>query len=136
MSNTYPWGVWSGWSFRLAKTFSFLSEPEGGTFQEGGSLSWTVLTDGAEGTPVYTWYKGTVPIQGRTDSSFSIDSLKLEDSGWYSCRVTDGNGTTVETDPVFVTVKAMNAIPAAGVPALALAALCILFSARRLRRRA
>ncbi len=136
MSNTYQWGVWGGWSFSLTNNFVFLSGPEGGTFQEGANLSWSVLVEGAVGTPTYQWFKNSNPVPGKTDSAFSIDSLTTEDSGWYECWVTDGNGTVMKTEAVYVNVKDLNAIPAVGTPALiVMAALCVLCGARRLRRR-
>jgi hypothetical protein len=137
MSAGCPWGVWGGWSFGLTNTFVFLCEPEGGDFQEGGSLNWTVLVEGAVGVPTYRWFRNSHLIPGKTDSAFSIDELQPEDSGWYECEVTDGNGTVMKTESVYVNVRALNAIPAAGIPALAaVAGLCLLYSARRLRRRA
>ncbi len=133
MSSDYPWGVWSGWSFSIRNAFVFLSEPEGGTFQVGGSLSWTVLVEGAIGTPAYQWFKGADPIEGKTEGTFSIASLAKEDSGWYTCQVTDGNGTVITTEAVYVSVKGPNAIPAAGNAALVtLAVLCVLGGTYRL----
>jgi hypothetical protein len=137
MSTAYSWGVWAGWSFSIKNTFVFLSEPEGGIFQVGGKLSWTVLVEGAIGTPTYQWFKSSNPIPGETDSTFSIDSLTKGDAGWYTCRVTDGNGTVLTTEPVFVTVKGKNTIPAAGNAALlVMAVLCALGGAHGMRRRA
>jgi hypothetical protein len=131
-----PWGVWAGWSFGLTGTFAFLSEPDGGTFQEGNSLNWTVLLEGAVGTPTYRWLKNSSPLQDKTDSTFSIDSLTLDDAGWYTCEVTDGNGTVMTTDAVYVKVNKLNAIPATGPPAImALAALCFLLGVKGIHAR-
>jgi hypothetical protein len=134
MSDTYQWGVWAGWSFSLKNNFVFLSEPESGTMKEGESLSWTVEVEGAVGEPSYQWFKSSAPIQGRKDRTFSIESLTWEDSGWYECQVTDGTGTVMRTQSAHLSVKKLNAIPAAGNAALIFTVLlCALIGVRRLR---
>ena len=76
MSSDYPWGVWSGWSFSIRNTFVFLSEPEGGTFQVGGSHSWTVLVEGAVGVQVrlLPWVSSlSVPVSMEDSSPSAVD---------------------------------------------------------------
>jgi uncharacterized delta-60 repeat protein len=68
------------------------ADPQSLTATEGTRVSFSVS---ATGTPPlsYQWLKGSSPITGATDSSYSIVSVALGDSGSYSVVVTNNAGS-------------------------------------------
>jgi hypothetical protein len=124
MSTAYAWGVWEGWTFHIegGDGFSFSECPHGGWFNEGDTLALRVAVAGTVGSVTYQWRKDGADLPGETWSSYGIDSLGLDDTGWYSCRVTDGGKSVRETDPVHVQVFPMGSLPAMGVAGLCLLA--------------
>jgi uncharacterized delta-60 repeat protein len=78
------------------------ADPQSLTATVGTQVSFSVS---ATGTPPlsYQWLKGSSPITGATDSSYSIVSVALGDSGSYSVVVTDNAGST-QSAPATLTV--------------------------------
>jgi hypothetical protein len=69
-------------------TITDASQPADQLVSEGGSVTFTVSAAGS--APLtYQWFKGTDPIPGATESSYSISSVRVSDAGDY--RVTVSN---------------------------------------------
>jgi hypothetical protein len=83
----------------------------------------------AEGTPV--------EIPGATNAAYVDEALALDESGWYSCRITSSQSKTeLLTDPIHVLVVPTGSLPAVGIAALCIAAVtCVLMGVVGLRRR-
>ncbi|MDB6068090.1 MAG: Immunoglobulin I-set domain protein [Pedosphaera sp.] len=64
----------------------------------------------AGGTPSlgYQWRKNTAPILGATNTSYSIGSLVVGDSGSYDCVITNFYGTAT-SQPASITVTPLSA---------------------------
>lgn len=71
-----------------------------------------------------TYGKTPAEIHGANSRSFVIDSLSLNDSGWYCCRVSNAQAKAVlHSDPVPVSVYPEGSLPALGAAGLCIAAL-------------
>ncbi|MEZ5414237.1 MAG: immunoglobulin domain-containing protein [Opitutaceae bacterium] len=68
----------------------------------GESLSLAVTASGT-GALSYQWVHNGRPIEGATDSTYTVNSTTLPAAGWYVVLVTDNNGT-VRSAPFFVIV--------------------------------
>jgi hypothetical protein len=84
-----------------------------GWMEEGTPLDLTVMFPGAIGETSYAWYKDGAPLTGETDAILQVESLTLDDSGWYSCRVSDEGKGLYETDPVLISVFPQGSLPIA-----------------------
>jgi PKD repeat protein/Leucine-rich repeat (LRR) protein len=67
---------------------------------------------------LYQWYKAGSPI-AQTNSSFSIPSLQVTDSGDYTCRITSStvSGLTLYRRPIHLDVRLTNVAPTIALPA-------------------
>ena len=89
--------------------------------EDGERLALAVEFPGAVGATTYQWFRDDATILGETSHVYQVDSLTADDSGWYSCEVTDEAKALYEVGPVFVAVFPAGSLPAAGA-----AALCVL----------
>jgi hypothetical protein len=88
---------------------SITGQPQSATRCETQSVSFTVTSTPAGAT--FQWQKNTVNIPGATASTFTINSVSINDAGNYRCVVTNGCGSTnsneaaltVSTTPQFST---------------------------------
>lgn len=70
------------------------SHPKSTSVSEGQTLSFEVAVDSV--TPVsYQWLKGGIPIPGATNSWYSLANAKIADSGAYTVRATNNDGTVI-----------------------------------------
>ncbi|MDI1257080.1 MAG: choice-of-anchor L domain-containing protein [Flavobacterium sp.] len=71
----------------------------------GETISVSVTATGSNLT--YQWLKGIVPISGATSSTFTIASTVVEDSGTYTCIVSNSNATcpAVTSGPAEVVIN-------------------------------
>ena len=77
------------------------------TYFRGESL--TITTEVKGTVDSYEWYKNGTKISGFTGPEFTIDGLKLDDSGKYTCKVKDeSNSVAIESAPVTVTVTEVD----------------------------
>src|SRR4030095_9152486 len=82
---------------------SIVTQPTGGTVNEGGSFTFSVVAAGTDLT--FQWYKDNVAISGATSSSYSIPLVRRTDEGNY--RVHIDNPCTpggVDSSTVFLDV--------------------------------
>jgi hypothetical protein len=75
---------------------------------QGQPISLTVQVSGL--SPVYQWYKQNAPIVGATNSSFTISSAKISDSGSFYVVVTN-QVNTVTSAVINVTVPGYVVLP-------------------------
>ncbi len=123
-------------TLRVAE-FEWLEVPHGSWNEVGGALNLGVRVDGVFGNVAYQWVKDGEDIAGATDATLSIDSLILEDQGWYSCRVTDESKATYTSVPVLIQVFPVGSLPALSAFGLCAAlGVCVIIGARKLRRSA
>ena len=71
-----------------ADPIEFQVQPDGGRKYVGESHTFLVVVSGGTGNPFdYHWFKDEVALPGRTELTFTITSLILEDAGIYRCAV-------------------------------------------------
>lgn len=93
--------------------------------------------------PEYQWLRAetsdgpAVEIPGATGPHFVIDPLTLDDSGWYSCRITNSQAKTqLFTERVPVQVFSPDSLPSMGVVGLCIVTMvCVLMAMVCLRGR-
>ena len=125
-----------GWYMTAPPPLSFTRLPMGGWKEEGQPLTLDVGVTGGVGTPRYQWVKDGTDLPAATTDTYSIASLTLEDSGAYTCRVTDDSKALHETPPALITVVPAGSLPVCGVTTAALTALgCLLAALQRLAHR-
>ena len=78
------------------------------TKTEGESIAFTAAASG--GANLYQWLKDSAPIPGATTTNYTIDRLKLTDSGKYRLRVINRLGN-VESSEATLTVVVDNVPP-------------------------
>jgi hypothetical protein len=88
---------------------TFTTLPVGLVRLVGQSASFSVEVSGAV-TPTYQWFKGSTLIQGASSSSFTIDSVTLENAGNYRVSVRSANGTSADSEFVALEVRQAPAI--------------------------
>ena len=64
--------------------------PSSVTVPAGGSLTLTFEASGPD--LQYQWYKDNAPLSGRTEATFTIQSVSEGDAGQYSCYVQNPYG--------------------------------------------
>ncbi len=83
------------------------SEPQSVNVAPGDAASFSVTADGA-GTLTYQWQKDGMDINGATEPSFPVASVKPADIGNYKVRITDLSGNIVESQEVSLTVTGVD----------------------------
>lgn len=78
------------------------SHPSNQTKSPGESATFTV-TASSTTTKTYQWKKDASPIDGATESSYTIAAVEPGDAGFYSCEVSNSCGT-VESNAADLTV--------------------------------
>ncbi len=80
-----------------------LRHPESRTLNPGDAINFSVE---ATGTPPlsFQWQKNEADINGETDQSFTMDSAREKDEGFFSCRVKNNAGS-VMSDPAGLIVS-------------------------------
>jgi hypothetical protein len=78
-------------------------QPVGATIPFGGSYAFAVTATGT-GPLSYQWYRGTVLLDGGTASTYTIPSVRSEDTGDYSVRVSNMVSTVSSTPVAKLTV--------------------------------
>ncbi len=78
------------------------TQPTDQTLVVGDPFVLLVVATGEEPL-AYQWYKDNAIIDGATSSSFSVDSVTIDDAGVYTCEVTNVCGS-VMSNPANVTV--------------------------------
>ncbi len=72
-----------------AEAASIQTQPAPQTVNRGAAVTFTVGTTGTQ----FQWQKDGVDIPGATAAAYSIPSVQPQHIGYYTCRVTDANGT-------------------------------------------
>lgn len=80
------------------------SQPVGGTYRVGQSLSLTVAVAGS-GPYQYRWFKFGSPIAGGSGATLTISSVQESDAGSYYVEVSGAGGTT-GSQPAAIVVQA------------------------------
>ena len=77
----------------------------GGTLTAGENHMFTCTASGG-GSMAYTymWLRNGSVVSGQTSFTYSISSLRITDSGRYSCRVRVGSTTMTTSREVTITV--------------------------------
>jgi hypothetical protein len=91
----------------------FASQPQGGNFYPHDALS--LVADAAGlGLLTYQWWKDGAPIANATNRTFANPGADLGASGQYAVVATDGNGHSVTSAPVTLSVSApaLSLVPA------------------------
>lgn len=118
--------------------FTFTQVPHGATLMEGDPLVLSVEVEGTVGEVTYQWIKDGVALAEENFYAYHVESVTVDDAGWYCCRVWDESKGVRTTDPVHVQVYPEGALPAAAFGGLCLAALACLaagaFAIARKRR--
>jgi len=100
----------------VAEILQIVSDPVGGNKLGGESHTFDVGTTGGFAPLGYEWMKDGGTIDGATQSSYTIASLKTSDAGVYSVIVSDANTNVVTSNTALLNVAVY--IPAAGGLAL------------------
>jgi alpha-tubulin suppressor-like RCC1 family protein len=86
--------------------FGVVLQPKGQEVSEGANVSFNVIV-GGETAPTYQWYHNDVAIEGATNPSLVLNSVKYEQNGRYMVVVTDGATSVTSQKAVLV----INAAP-------------------------
>ncbi|WP_237702440.1 immunoglobulin domain-containing protein [Opitutus terrae] len=78
------------------------SAPYPATVTAGGSVTFSVYITNGSYPYTYQWRKEGLPIDGATQSSFSIATTRLEDAGNYSVVVTNPAGSVTSREAALV----------------------------------
>lgn len=81
-------------------------QPTDQTVTKGGTINLSITATGT--TPTYQWQKTGVDIPNATQSTLVITNAKIEDSGNYTCKVTNTCGT-VNSNSALITVQDITA---------------------------
>jgi hypothetical protein len=88
---------------------SIIAHPQSITVSQGSQIALAVVAVGSP--PVtYQWYKGSVPLTGRTASTLVISNASVSDDGTYTVRVSNQYGE-IESNPANVTVQTASILP-------------------------
>ena len=115
----------------------FLTQPVGGWFEAGDSLTLEAELYAPVGTASYQWQKNQGDMPGEEDPELVFDPLEESDEGHYRCVATDesAKGEFI-SDEVFVLVAAEGMLPvAAGAGLALLSGVCALAGAVAVRRK-
>jgi len=89
----------------------FAQQPTGGTVVVGGEIQLIVAVTGGSGTYIYDWRKGGVSTGAPNLPILTLSSVNAENSGNYTCRVTDAlNPGTAITSQV-ASVNVVDTLP-------------------------
>lgn len=69
------------------------TQPTGGTYEEGASVSLTVAANGFGSSLSYQWFKGDTAIDGATSATYTF-TTNTEGTASYFCRVIGFGGST------------------------------------------
>ena len=115
----------------------FLTQPVGGWFEAGDSLTLEAELYAPVGTATYQWQKNQGDMPGEEDPELVFDPLEESDEGHYRCVATDesAKGEFI-SDEVYVLVAAEGMLPvAAGAGLALLSGVCALAGAAAVRRK-
>lgn len=149
MASGVPWGIHSGWTFRMENPVEGEGEPcvdnpeqcakpQGGNYVEGDDLCLCVPCPVSD-TSSYSWLKDGTPltnggrIMGVNERTLQIILLTMDDSGVYSCAYDDGSKSEQLFEAQVNVVEQVPAISTLGMIALitACGAAGMSFSRRR-----
>jgi hypothetical protein len=91
--------------FGVPVTFS--AQPAGLTVAQNGSAHFSVTPSGT-GVLKYQWRKDGTAITGDTNASMMIDTVRLADSGSYTCMVRNQWGDSLESHAAILKVTPLN----------------------------
>ncbi len=104
------------------------------TVYEGDTYKIQVEVRHPYGKVDYQWYKDGAEIPGANEAIYVLEDAEIDQTGQYTCVVSDESPAVQESTPVRVTVVPRPAIPVASTAALAgLALVLAAFGARRSR---
>ncbi len=95
---------------------AFTLEPVGGYAAVGDDFDFTVTVEGAGGPLTYEWLFNGAPV-GTNSPTFTIEDVAVEDTGMYTCRVSDTVETITSAPAEFM---AVDSIPVASLGGLAM----------------
>lgn len=93
------WGDWWNWRGDGAE---IKSQPANATVNPGANATFTVTASGSP-APTFQWLLQDIPIPGATNSSLTLTNVQPADSGAYSVRAQNSNGSD-RSDPALLTV--------------------------------
>jgi subtilisin-like proprotein convertase family protein len=95
------------WEIFAPTPVSFLAQPAAITAAVGHTATFTVQATGS-GSLTYQWKKGSTPIVGATNPTYTTPTLALADNGTaFICDVTNSLGT-VSSNSALLTVNALG----------------------------
>ncbi|GAB5558930.1 MAG: hypothetical protein SynsKO_05770 [Synoicihabitans sp.] len=80
---------------------TFTTQPEGGTINEGDSITFTAEAVGPP-APTYQWFFNGGELSGRTDASYTISSANAGHTGTYTVVATNSQGSTTSSEAELV----------------------------------
>jgi len=89
----------------------FTTQPAGQAVPAGTLVTFTAAASGSP-APTFQWFKGTLPISGATDSSYSLGLVSANDAGDFTVVATNGAGfatSSVATLTITAGTAASNA---------------------------
>ena len=108
-------------------------QPAGGSAYVGDSYTFSIAASGGIGALQYQWRKDGQPITGAEEATYERTELTTDDTGMYSCEVSD-DGSSIVSDEVELLVT--YGVPVAGLAGLSmLVAGTALAAALALRRK-
>ena len=69
----------------------------------------TFTAQAVNGVVAFQWLRNGVPMEGQTNSAFILENITIEDVGYYSCDVSNGE-EAVPTRAALLNVYTMSAI--------------------------
>jgi subtilisin-like proprotein convertase family protein len=101
------------WEIFAPTPVSFLAQPAAATVAVGHTATFSVQATGS-GTLTYQWKKGSTPIGGAINPTYTTPTLALTDNGTiFSCDVTNSVGT-VSSNTALLTVQALGTASTSG----------------------
>jgi hypothetical protein len=93
---------------RVANQPTFGQQPQDQEITAGGTLTLSVTVNGGIPPLTYQWRKDVnTPLLGGTSNVYTKSNVTTADTGIYHCRVTDGNGTVINSLPAVVNVASV-----------------------------
>jgi len=103
---------------------------------EGDTFSLNLETEGFSGTPTYRWLQNGAPISGGTSATYTVVVASMDDTGYYTCEITNGSKVDYVTPAFYLKVFAPGALPVGGVALASTLVLALAYlGVRRSRRR-
>ncbi len=99
------------------------------------TFSLSLEAEGFTGTPTYQWFLDGAPISGETGAAYTVGLASTDDTGFYTCEITNGSKADYVTPGFYVEVFPAGALPLGGIALAGTVVLSLAYvGARRTRR--